>query len=178
MHSCLSCQRQPDGSSMAAEISQKICLNWEIIKCHCSSFWIFELVMPLSILLPFPVFDKVEEIMEFLHKNQACEIYVSIYLSDSVILIEKLSLILIRNRVKDTLTQFLPSLGRISPYMSITWQQPVGIGLTIGTSKIEWTSIQKVMRVPQGSQSKQVQISFSCPTNLMILSSPLAHEVH
>ena len=39
--------------------------------------------MPLSILLPFPVFDKVEEIMEFRKKNQACAIYVSGYQSDS-----------------------------------------------------------------------------------------------
>ena len=160
MHSCLSCQRQPDGSSMAAEISQKICLNWEIIKCHCSSFWIFELVMPLSILLPFPVFDKVEEIMEFMQRNQACEIYVSIYLSDSVILIEKLSLILIRNRVKVHLNPIPTSTGRNQPIYE--WHQPpVGIGLTIGTSKIELTSIQKVMRVPRGPQSKQVQISLA-----------------
>ena len=29
------------------------------------------------------------------------------------------------------LTLFLPALDGISPYMSITWQQPVGIGLTL-----------------------------------------------
>ena len=28
------------------------------------------------------------------------------------------------------LTLFLPAMGRISPYISVTWQQPVGIGLT------------------------------------------------
>ena len=30
------------------------------------------------------------------------------------------------------LTLFLQAMGRISPYMSVTWQQPVGIGLRDG----------------------------------------------
>ena len=115
MHSCLSCQRQPDGSSMAAEISQKICLNWEIIKCHCSSFWIFELVMPLSILLPFPVFDKSRRDYGVYAKKSGLWNYVLIYLNDSVILIEKLSLILIRNRVNLHLNPIPISTGQNLP---------------------------------------------------------------
>ena len=35
----------------------------------------------------------------------------------------------ILNNSKSILTLFLPALGGISPYMSVTWQQPVEIGL-------------------------------------------------
>ena len=111
--------------------------------------------MPLSILLPFPVFNEVKEIVEFLYKILACTIYVWGYLSDSYRKIEP-----------DSHLNLIPtSTGRNQPIYEYHVTTAGWIGLTIWTSKIKWTSIQTSLREGPGSKGHAGPTRFSIQTS-------------